>query len=106
MRTLSIGGRIARVAVQEGRPDWPPLLLCSGIGAHLEQFQPFVDALDPQRAVIRFDMPGTGGSPAPVVPYHVATLPSLLTGLLDSSAMSRPTCWASPGGAGSRSSSR
>ncbi len=83
MRTLSIGGRIARVAVQEGRPDWPPLLLCSGIGAHLEQFQPFVDALDPQRAVIRFDMPGTGGSPAPVVPYHVATLPSLLTGLLD-----------------------
>ncbi len=83
MRTLSIGGRIVRVAVQEGRPDWPPLLLCSGIGAHLEQFQPFVDALDPQRAVIRFDMPGTGGSPAPVVPYLVATLPSLLTGLLD-----------------------
>jgi poly(3-hydroxyalkanoate) depolymerase len=83
MRTLSIGGRIVRVALQEGRPDWPPLLLCSGIGARLEQFQPFVDALDPQRAVIRFDMPGTGGSPAPLVPYHLATLPSLLTGLLD-----------------------
>ncbi len=82
MRTLSISGRIVRVAVREGRPDWPPLLLCSGISAGLELFQPFVDALDPQRTVIRFDMPGTGGSPAPVVPYHVATLPSLLTGLL------------------------
>ena len=83
MRTLSIGGRIVRVAVREGRPDWPPLLLCNGIGASLELFQPFVDALDPQRGVIRFDMPGIGGSPAPTVPYHLATLPSLLSGLLD-----------------------
>ena len=83
MRTLSIGGRIVRVAVREGNPDWPPLLLCNGIGASLELFQPFVDALDPQRPVIRFDMPGIGGSPAPVVPYHLVTLPSLLTGLLD-----------------------
>ena len=40
-------------------------------------------ALDPQRPVIRFDMPGIGGSPAPVVPYHLVTLPSLLAGLLD-----------------------
>ena len=83
MRTLGIGGRIVRVAVREGRPDWPPLLLCNGIGASLELFQPFVDALDPQRGVIRFDMPGIGGSPAPTVPYHLATLPSLLSGLLD-----------------------
>ena len=82
MRTLSIGGRIVRVAVREGNPDWPPLLLCNGIGASLELFQPFVDALDPQRGVIRFDMPGIGGSPAPVVPYHLVTLPSLLSGLL------------------------
>ncbi|HZV08560.1 MAG TPA: alpha/beta fold hydrolase, partial [Novosphingobium sp.] len=42
-----------------------------------------MDALDPQWAVIRFDMPGIGGSPAPVVPYHLLTLPSLLSGLLD-----------------------
>src|SRR5207245_6875019 len=67
----------------EGAPGRPPLLLCNGIGVSLELFQPFVDALDPQRPVIRFDMPGIGGSPAPVVPYHLATLPSLLAGLLD-----------------------
>jgi poly(3-hydroxyalkanoate) depolymerase len=59
------------------------LLLCNGIGASLELLQPFVDALDPQRPVIRFDLPGIGGSPAPVVPYHLATLPSLLASLLD-----------------------
>ncbi len=83
MRIVRVGGRAMRVAVREGSPDWPPLLLCNGIGASLELLQPFVDALDPRRSVIRFDMPGVGGSPAPVVPYHLATLPSLLAGLLE-----------------------
>jgi poly(3-hydroxyalkanoate) depolymerase len=83
MRILTIGGRALRVSVREGTSDRPPLLLCNGIGASLELFQPFVDALDPRRPVIRFDMPGIGGSPAPVVPYHLAMLPSLLAGLLD-----------------------
>jgi poly(3-hydroxyalkanoate) depolymerase len=83
MRILTVGGRSLRVSVREGTPGWPPLLLCNGIGVSLELFQPFVDALDPQRPVIRFDMPGVGGSPAPVMPYHLATLPSLLAGLLD-----------------------
>jgi poly(3-hydroxyalkanoate) depolymerase len=83
MRVLAVGGRTIRVSVRDGTADWPPLLLCNGIGASLELFQPFVDALDPRRPVIRFDLPGIGGSPAPVVPYHLATLPSLLTGLLD-----------------------
>ena len=83
MRILRIGGRTIRVAVREGDPEWPPLLLCNGIGASLELLQPFVDELDPRREVIRFDMPGIGGSPAPAVPYHLATLPSLLAGLLD-----------------------
>jgi poly(3-hydroxyalkanoate) depolymerase len=83
IRFLTVGGRSIRVAVREGDPQWPPLLLCNGIGASFELLQPFVDALDPRRPVIRFDMPGVGGSPAPVVPYHLTTLPSLLAGLLD-----------------------
>jgi poly(3-hydroxyalkanoate) depolymerase len=83
MRIVKAGGRTLRVSVRAGTPGWPPLLLCNGIGVSLELFQPFVDALDPRRPVIRFDMPGIGGSPAPVVPYHLTTLPSLLAGLLD-----------------------
>jgi poly(3-hydroxyalkanoate) depolymerase len=83
MRILAVGGRSLRVSVREGTKGWPPLLLCNGIGASLGLLQPFVDAIDPRRSVIRFDMPGVGGSPAPVVPYHLATLPSLLAGLLD-----------------------
>jgi poly(3-hydroxyalkanoate) depolymerase len=83
MRVLTIGSRTIRVSVREGTKGWPPLLLCNGIGVSLELLQPFVDALDPRRPVIRFDMPGIGGSPAPVIPYHLVMLPSLLAGLLD-----------------------
>jgi poly(3-hydroxyalkanoate) depolymerase len=83
MRSLSVGGRVLRVAVRDGDPGWPPLLLCNGIGASLELLQPFVDALDPRRPVVRFDLPGNGGSPAPVVPYHLHRLAPLLGGLLD-----------------------
>jgi len=81
--TLTVRDRVLRVAVRPGDQAWPPLLLCNGIGASLEILQPFVDALDPRRGVIRFDLPGIGGSPLPVLPYHLATLPALLTGLLD-----------------------
>ncbi len=80
---LSLPGRVLHVAVRGGDPRWPPLLLCNGIGARLEMLQPFVDALDPRRAVIRFDLPGIGGSPEPVLPYHLWTSAPLLDDLLD-----------------------
>jgi poly(3-hydroxyalkanoate) depolymerase len=83
MRVMTVGGRSLRVSVRDGDPGRTPLLLCNGIGASLEIFQPFVDDLDRRRPVIRFDMPGVGGSPAPVVPYHLHMLGSLLAGLLD-----------------------
>jgi poly(3-hydroxyalkanoate) depolymerase len=83
MRMLTVRGRVLRVAVRDGDPGWPPLLLCNGIGVSLELLQPFVDALDPRREVIRFDMPGVGGSPAPLIPYHLTTITPLLAGLLD-----------------------
>jgi poly(3-hydroxyalkanoate) depolymerase len=83
MRIVRVSGRAIRVSVREGTSAWPPLLLCNGIGVSLELFEPFVSALDPRRTVIRFDMPGVGGSPAPVIPYHLSRSASLLSGLLD-----------------------
>ena len=82
-RTLALPGRVLQVAVHEGDPRWPPLVLCNGIGARLELLQPFVDALDRRRTVIRFNLPGIGGSPAPVLPYHLWTSAPLLSNLLD-----------------------
>jgi poly(3-hydroxyalkanoate) depolymerase len=89
IQMLTAGGRVLRVAMRDGNPGRPPLLLCNGIGGRLELFAPFVDALDPGRGVIRFDMPGIGESPAPVVPYHLATLAPMLTGLLDRLGVTR-----------------
>ena len=83
MRVLAVGGRAIRVSVRDSSPGWPALLLCNGIGASMELLQPFIDALDPRRGVIRFDMPGIGGSAPPVLPYHLATSAPLLAGLLD-----------------------
>ncbi len=60
----------------------PPLLLINGIGASLELLQPFVDALDPAIEVIRFDVPGVGGSPLPARPYRFSGLCAMIAGLL------------------------
>jgi poly(3-hydroxyalkanoate) depolymerase len=84
MRTVTAGGRVLRVSVREGSdPGTPPLLLLNGIGASLEVLQPFVDAVHPRRTVIRFDVPGIGGSPRPVVPYVLATFSPVVARLLD-----------------------
>lgn len=59
-------------------PSRTPLLLLNGIGASLELLQPFVDELPAGIEVIRFDVPGIGGSPVPVIPYHMSTLAPLV----------------------------
>jgi poly(3-hydroxyalkanoate) depolymerase len=70
MRIIRVLGQDLRVCIRPGLGSAvPPLLLCCGIGASFEALQPFVDALDPAIEVIRFDVPGVGGSPVGPVPY-------------------------------------
>lgn len=83
LRTVVVRGRPLRVAERLGDPAIPPLLLCNGIGASIEVLQPFVDALPARRGVIRFDVPGVGGSPLSAWPYHFTTLVPLVADLLD-----------------------
>src|SRR3989440_9444278 len=86
-RTITVRGQRLRVAIRkgDGKADGTrtPLLLLNGIGVNLEVLQPFVDALDPAIEVIRFDVPGTGGSPAPYIPYRFSMLALLVTKMLD-----------------------
>ena len=77
------GGAPLRIAIRPGTGTGPPLLLCNGIGMRLEAWQPFVDALDPAIEVIRFDVPGVGGSPTPLVPLRFPALAFLLGRMLD-----------------------
>lgn len=85
IRTVSVRGIPARVSVRPASgelADEPPLLLCNGIGVSLEALQPLVDHLDPRRGVVRFDVPGVGGTPPPPLPYPIAALSSWVTALM------------------------
>src|SRR6476660_1882472 len=62
----SLGQQI-RVDIRQG--TGVPLVLCNGIGASLEVLDPFVAELGQDSTVIRFDVPGTGGSPPSALPY-------------------------------------
>ncbi len=85
VRNVTVRSVTARVSVRPGvggRVSDPPLLLCNGIGLSLEGLQPFVDQLDPERGVVRFDVPGVGGSALPPFPYPIAGLASWVAALM------------------------
>lgn len=73
LRRLTRHGDLA-ASIRHGDPDGVPLVLCNGIGASLETFTPLVDALDPRITTIRFDVPGVGSSPLPLLPLPYAVL--------------------------------
>ncbi|MFF0267588.1 alpha/beta fold hydrolase [Kribbella sp. NPDC004536] len=69
---MTVAGRQLRYDVRVGDPRRTPLVLCCGIGAGLEVLQPVVDELD--GTVIRFDVPGVGGSPTALLPDGIPRL--------------------------------
>jgi poly(3-hydroxyalkanoate) depolymerase len=90
VRSIAVAGRQLRVAVRHGDGTRVPLLLCNGIGASLDLLQPFVDALEPSLDVIRFDVPGVGGSPLPPWPYRFTGLCRLMSQMLDALGYDEP----------------
>lgn len=81
---MNVGGVTLNVDVQPG--DGPPLVLCNGIGANLELLAPLVDGLAEQSGrrvpTIRFDVPGTGGSPTGRLPRRMPGLARLVADLV------------------------
>ncbi len=71
-RYVTAGGQRIRVNVRQG--TGVPLVLCNGIGASLEVLDPLVEQMDPELTVVRFDVPGTGGSPTSLAPYGLPYL--------------------------------
>lgn len=82
-RTVRVLGQRLHVSIRPGDGTRSPLLIMNGIGANLELLQPFVDALDPAIEAIRFDVPGVGGSPTPLLPYRFPALAFLVGRMLD-----------------------
>jgi poly(3-hydroxyalkanoate) depolymerase len=75
-RLIGVLGQQIRVNVRTGTGI--PLVLCNGIGASLEVFDPLVAQLDPDTTVVRFDVPGAGASPNSLLPYGFPYLAAVL----------------------------
>lgn len=81
---MDVGGRTLRVAHWrlDMPSDHPPLLFFNGIGANIEAVAPLAEMLT-ERAFVMFDMPGTGESPDPTIPYNPFTMSWTATQILD-----------------------
>jgi poly(3-hydroxyalkanoate) depolymerase len=77
-----VAGQTLRVGIRPGDKARTPLLLFNGIGGNIELVQPFVERLEGLEAIV-FDVPGVGGSPAPMLPYRPSTMALLAARLLD-----------------------
>jgi poly(3-hydroxyalkanoate) depolymerase len=77
-RLVEVDGQRLNVATRDG--EGTPLLLATGIGAHIEMWGPFARRLN-GRPLIAFDAPGTGRSPA--APLRMRGLARLVSRLLD-----------------------
>ncbi|MGO9559727.1 MAG: alpha/beta fold hydrolase [Acidimicrobiales bacterium] len=62
--------------------DGDALLLINGMTRPLGSWRPFASELSGHR-LISFDVPGVGGSPAPVLPLSIPALAALATSVLD-----------------------
>jgi poly(3-hydroxyoctanoate) depolymerase len=74
-------GTKLRVAIWPGNAAQTPLLLFNGIGASLELLTPFADSLG-DIETIAFDVPGTGESSLPPIPYRLWMLSMLASHVL------------------------
>lgn len=81
---MEAGGRTLRVATWrlDQPSDHPPILFFNGIGANIEVVAPLAERLT-ERAFVMFDMPGTGESPDPTVPYNPFTMAWTAAQVLD-----------------------
>jgi len=82
IKMVRVGSIVLRVSIRPGNGKRVPLLLFNGIGANIEMFDPFVEELDPNLEIIRFDIPGVGGSPAPLIPITISGMARLTAKML------------------------
>jgi poly(3-hydroxyoctanoate) depolymerase len=86
-KTINVQGTQVYVSIRPGDDSEPALLLINGLGANLELFDPFLDALDnvegQKIGTICFDVPGVGGSSLPRFPMRFGGLARLVAQMLD-----------------------
>jgi poly(3-hydroxyalkanoate) depolymerase len=83
IETAKIDGLTIRFGQTLAPAQARPLLLFNGIGASLELIAPFAEAMRAEGcSSIVFDVPGVGGSAAPLLPYRFSRLARIAEHLL------------------------
>ena len=80
-RHVEVDGLRLRVSMRSSETGQPPLLLCNGLGARLEIWEPLRRALG-DVPTIAFDAPGVGGSDTPRYPPTFRSLARTVDRLL------------------------
>ena len=75
--------------VIDGPPEAEAVVLVHSLGASLETWDGLAERLAPGYHVVRYDLPGHGGTPAVPGPYTMAGLAAVLAALLDELAIPR-----------------
>ncbi|MEH6581194.1 MAG: poly(3-hydroxyalkanoate) depolymerase [Halioglobus sp.] len=92
-------GMRIRYGVRPGKAGSVPLLIFNGVGQSIEVLQPLIDALEDVTVVV-YDVPGTGLSETPVLPWryrrHAAMAASLLNHLEYDRVMAMGISWGGP----------
>ena len=73
-RDVFIDGHRIKVAIREGNKNKIPLVLFNGLGANWELVFSAFKSFDADIEIIAFDVPGTGSSSVPILPYSVGSL--------------------------------
>lgn len=87
-RRVAVGGRALRISIVGDPTGRPPLLLCNGLGASLELWEPLRRHLD-DYPTIAFDAPGVGGSDTPCYPPRLRDIAGTVAALLDELGLER-----------------
>lgn len=80
---------VALHAVTDGPADAPVLVLSGSLGSTVDMWRPQLPALTERFRVVRIDLRGHGGSPAPDGPYKVGELAGDVLALLDDLGLDR-----------------
>jgi poly(3-hydroxyoctanoate) depolymerase len=87
---VTVGGLRLRVSVRgPALGARPPLLLCNGLGASLELWEPFRRALGSDVTSIAFDAPGVGASEVPSLPPTLRSIAGTTMRMLDALGIGR-----------------
>ena len=96
---MQFDGLRIRYGVRRGKPGGVPLIIFNGVGQSIEVLQPLIDTLEGVEVIV-YDVPGTGLSDTPALPWRYRRHATMATALVEhlgyDSVMAMGISWGGP----------